>query len=115
MMNVDTITVREQLMELLTGISLSTNQDITFAADLILMGSRIFPRQCEWASVHERLPPIRKKVLVAYQAGVTIAELRSYDICPGKVKMYWAGFKGPKHTLSSVTHWMPLPDPPEGA
>ena len=112
-MRLDTITPKEQLTDLLTGLSLDTDEDVAFVVDLILSDNRLFPRQNEWVSVNNRRPPMRKRVLVAYKSGVTIAELRSYDISPGKVRVYWAGFKGPKHTLTSVTHWMPLPEPPE--
>lgn len=73
-------------------------------------GNKVMPQ--EWISVSDRYPVPRQKVLVAYKSGVTIAEYRGYDVEKGKVKYYWCGQKGAKHSLSSVTHWMPLPLPP---
>ncbi len=67
----------------------------------------------EWISVEDRLPPARKKVLIAYNRGVSIAERNGYLVDPTKTEPYWRGVHGPKHSLRSVTHWMPLPDPPE--
>ena len=65
-----------------------------------------------WVPVSDRLPPCREKVLVAYSRGVTIAELDGYLKDPKHREIYWRGHKGPKHSLSSVTHWMSLPEPP---
>lgn len=67
----------------------------------------------EWVSVTERLPVPREKVLVAYQKGVTIAQLDGYIRDPKNRVHYWRGMHGPKHSLSSVTHWMPMPEPPD--
>ncbi len=66
----------------------------------------------KWISVEDALPSPRERVLVAYRRGVTIAEYRGYDVTRNVKKMCWCGQNGPKHTLSSVTHWMPLPEPP---
>lgn len=65
-----------------------------------------------WISVNDKLPLVRQKVLVAYKNGVTIAEYRGYIVDKYTTRRCWCGWKGAKHTLSSVTHWMPLPLPP---
>ena len=66
-----------------------------------------------WISINTGLPVPRVKVLVAYKNGVTIAELDGYVKSPKVIQRYWRGVDGPKHVLRSVTHWMPLPEPPE--
>lgn len=66
-----------------------------------------------WIPVTERLPIPREKVLVAYKKGVTIAQMDGYIRTPQKEIHYWRGMNGPKHTLASVTHWMPIPEPPK--
>lgn len=70
----------------------------------------------KWIPVTERSPFPRTKVLVAYKCGVTIAEYRGYDVelinGQYRQRFYWHGVKGPKDTLRSVTHWLPLPEPP---
>ncbi len=66
----------------------------------------------EWISVDDRLPIPREKVLVAYSKGVTIAQMDGYIKDAKHREHYWRGMNGPKHSLASVTHWMPLPDPP---
>ena len=67
----------------------------------------------KWIPVNEKLPTARKKVLVAYKNGVTIAERNGYLVDPKTVNTYWRGVHGSKHQLTSVTHWMPLPEPPK--
>ena len=67
----------------------------------------------EWISVEDRLPVARTKVLVAYQNGVTIAQRDGYLVSPRETHTYWRGVNGPKHQLTTVTHWMPLPTPPQ--
>lgn len=59
----------------------------------------------EWISVKDRLPEKLNKVLVAHHNGITIAYYYNNS---------WVGKQGKKHYLSSVTHWMPLPERPEG-
>lgn len=95
----------------------------TLADHLITNGVRLETKQAtetsdektsEWIPVSERLPEIRKKVLILHKFGPTIGEYRGYDICPGKKQFYWCGTKGSKDTLKTVTHWMPLPEPPKG-
>ena len=70
----------------------------------------------EWIDVRERCPTPRTKVLVAYKRGVTIAEYRGFDteLVNGVLQKeyYWHGIKGAKDSFRSVTHWMPLPNPP---
>ena len=80
------------------------------AADAIEELVAVVPK---WISVEERLPFPREKVLVAYAKGVTIAQMDGYIKDPKNRAHYWRGMNGPKHTFSSVTHWMPLPDQPK--
>jgi hypothetical protein len=72
-----------------------------------------FMKKNEWIRCEDRLPVPRTWVLVAYKKGVTIGMLHGYLVEPLHEKYYWRGVKGAKHALSSVTHWMPLPDAPE--
>lgn len=75
-----------------------------------------------WIPVEERLPKEYETVLVATDGGVAAAEIRlpddEYDIDEPwwmvfkdrrERSMSWAGFV----KLRDVTHWMPLPEPPE--
>lgn len=58
----------------------------------------------EWVSVEEKLPPPKQNVL-AYSTRSGIAEA---DYADGVWMQYrWSA------VMESVTHWMPLPEPPE--
>lgn len=60
--------------------------------------------QNEWVSVEEKLPPPKQNVL-AYSTRSGIAEA---DYADGVWMQYrWSA------VMESVTHWMPLPEPPE--
>lgn len=62
----------------------------------------------EWVSVKERLPELGERVL--FTEGVFV--------CEGYVSQYnnWFRSNGMKWDMfrTEVTHWMPLPAPPEG-
>lgn len=73
------------------------------AEDLIANGVTVQ----EWIPVTERLPEnIANRVLVVCERsnGVFYAH---YE------KPFWINLETDKPFISTVTHWMPLPDPPE--
>ena len=63
----------------------------------------------EWISVKDRLPEPWKQVLIYSQ--YDFCEVALYIGIPGKWRVTW------NHDMldaDSVTHWMPLPQPPKG-
>ena len=63
----------------------------------------------EWVSVEERLPVEAKKVLCFLAlSGGPMVETGYYM---GDEGWYYTGVEAPHHGI--VTHWMPLPEPPE--
>lgn len=62
----------------------------------------------EWVSVEDRLPPYGKSVIVCqpYSKGTVMVEQGSRYV-NGWWRVYGTRVK-------RVTHWMPLPEPPEG-
>ena len=62
-----------------------------------------------WISVTERLPNPSYAVLVFAEGRVTYGYLRDPTyLGPRAAKWFVSG-----HPANSVTHWMPLPEPPE--
>lgn len=61
----------------------------------------------EWISTKEALPPAFEPVLLVrkYRDGRTIVEAGTRDV-NGWWKVYG-------HKVKTVTHWMPMPAPPE--
>ena len=107
--------VREKLVELLVefievdawdnGEFIEKNIDFQkIASDLIAHGVTVQ----EWIPVTERLPEnIANRVLVVCERsnGVFYAH---YE------KPFWINLETDKPFISTVTHWMPIPDPPKG-
>ena len=97
--------VREKLVELLDRFVYDEwygNGDI--AEKLISNGVTVQ----EWIPVTERLPEnIANRVLVVCERsnGVFYAH---YE------KPFWINLETDKRFISTVTHWMPLPEPPKG-
>ena len=63
----------------------------------------------EWISVDDKLPKPRKRVLIYSRHG--FCESAFYIGVPGEWRVAW------NHEMldaDSVTHWMPLPEPPKG-
>jgi len=63
----------------------------------------------EWISINERFPDIRQWVLVSYGKIKTVSE--AYLTATG----FWYtrnGYIVPDNKEMKVTHWMPLPEPP---
>lgn len=68
----------------------------------------------EWISPDERLPGPYETVLISilskngYGAPATVETIGFYQ------KGAWKSYTGPILPEERVTHWMPLPEPPEG-
>ena len=61
----------------------------------------------EWISVKDRLPVDMGTVLIAHKGGVSFAWFNG---------AYWTKGAATKHRpIKTVTHWMPLPEPPKEA
>lgn len=89
------------------------DRDIT-ALDMAI--SRM--KQAGWVSVKDRLPEEGERVLATDGDFVGEAYLMDYHPVPGVFGRYWYRSYGANWSLVSdkpVTHWMPLPEPPEGA
>lgn len=98
--------VREKLIDLLTGHSIDTQQDVEYVADhLIANGVTVQ----EWISVKDRLPEAGGYV-------VCIAKRNPFSrFMPMVARIEKNGWVNPitEQYISEVTHWMPMPEPPE--
>lgn len=67
----------------------------------------------DWVSVKDRIPESEKRVL-AYCAKTKKMFVGFF--WEGKYDKNWylVGSKGRWYTATGVTHWAPLPEPPEG-
>ena len=63
----------------------------------------------EWVSVEERLPVEAKKVLCFL--GLSSGMMVETGYYMGDDGWYYTGIEAPHHGI--VTHWMPLPEPPD--
>ena len=98
--------VRGKLVDLLTGHSIDTQQDVEYVADHLVSNGVTVQ---EWISVKDRLPEEKVNCIVHYK--------HDYYNNDG----YWAiGFcfyDGEKFRIDlgyKVTHWMLMPHPPKG-
>ena len=98
--------VRGKLVDLLTGYSIDTQQDVEYVADHLVSNGVTVQ---EWISVKDRLPEEKVNCIVHYK--------HDYYNNDG----YWAiGFcfyDGEKFRIDlgyKVTHWMLMPNPPKG-
>lgn len=66
----------------------------------------------EWISVKDRLPETNCDVLVAKQNGRVFQMSYHAPFDSGKRIFQWWGFSKWVDQHSQVTHWMPLPEPP---
>ena len=108
--------VREKLIDLLTGHSIDTQQDVEYVADHLISNGVTIQ---EWISVKDRLPYNKEHDWVLTQ----VVEDNGYMHIP-RVMEYrqlrndWFeetyGWLSEHNGLFSVTHWMPLPNPPKG-
>ena len=74
----------------------------------------------QWISVEERLPDKEGKYLVTVYDGITPDVLyfyKRYPYCNSGIRTdrpVWCGYDDyGDFEVKSVTHWMPLPEPPE--
>ena len=105
--------VREKLVELLQNAKAamkSENLSCDIARNMFvvdfMMSNGVTVQ--EWISVDDRLPEnIANRVLVVCERsnGVFYAH---YE------KPFWINLETDKPFISTVTHWMPLPEPPKG-
>ena len=94
--------VREKLIDLLTGHSIDTQQDVEYVADYLISNGVTVQ---EWNSVKDRLPEDQEEVLVLTKSKNGV---RNVD------KGYLAIDHFIHRGRSEVTHWMPMPNPPKG-
>lgn len=77
---------------------------------------------CNWISVKNRLPDLYEKVIVynAENENTFLARRMESDfecrdaVTREFVNWSWIPYGYTCVTLESVTHWMPLPEPPKG-
>ena len=68
-----------------------------------------------WISVRDRLPPLDKEVLVYTNGNIRVCSLirpshETADVVWEDDYGYWDDDEG----IAAVSHWMPLPEPPNG-
>ena len=106
--------VREKLVELLKSVLPNFRNNMAYwgekpiyeFADCLLANGVTVQ---EWISVKDRLPEPWKRVLIYSRHD--FCESAFYIGVPGKWRVTW------NHEMldaDSVTHWMPLPQPPKG-
>ena len=98
--------VRGKLIDLLTGHSIDTQQDVEYVADhLIANGVTVQ----EWISVKERLPQEKVNCIVHYKhAYCDNDDYWAIGMC------FYDGEKFQVNPAYKVTHWMPMPAQPKG-
>ena len=108
--------VREKLIDLLTGHSIDTQQDVEYVADHLIRNGVTVQ---EWISVKDRLPDNKEHDWVLAQ----VVEDNGYMHIPRvmeyrQLKNDWFeetyGWLSEHNGVFTVTHWMPLPQPPKG-
>ena len=106
--------VREKLVELLKSVLPNFRNNMAYwgekpiyeFADCLLANGVTVQ---EWISVDDRLPEPWKQVLIYSRHD--FCESALYIGVPGKWRVTW------NHEMldaDSVTHWMPIPEPPKG-
>ena len=109
--------VREKLVELQLQADIADNisengtQHREFIADLMIANGVTVQ---EWISVTERLPEEGDYVLCVLKGFNYGGKIQVCKFCPAdkfKDKPYFEHFR---NGFPSVTHWMPLPQPPKG-
>ena len=98
--------VREKLIDLLTGHSIDTQQDVEYVADHLISNGVTVQ---EWISVDDRLPEEKVNCIVYYKhAYCDNDDYWAIGIC------FYDGEKFQMDLLYKVTHWQYLPQPPKG-
>ena len=98
--------VRGKLVDLLTGHSIDTQQDVEYVADHLVSNGVTVQ---EWIPVEDRLPEVGGYV-------VCIAKRNPFSrFMPMVARIEKNGWVNPitEQYISDVTHWMPLPLAPE--
>lgn len=67
----------------------------------------------EWISVKEMLPEVFDEVIVYFNGFISIAWRETEKRKNGIVGWHWNSQMSYPESLVNVTHWMPLPIPPE--
>ena len=99
--------VRGKLVDLLTGHSIDTQQDVEYVADHLVSNGVTVQ---EWIPVEDRLPEVGGYV-------VCIAKRNPFSrFMPMVARIEKNGWVNPitEQYISEVTHWMPLPHLPKG-
>lgn len=68
---------------------------------------------CDWISVKDRLPEVFDEVIVYFNGFISIAWRGTEKRKRGIVDWHWDSQMSYPESLVNVTHWMPLPKPPE--
>ena len=98
--------VRGKLVDLLTGHSIDTQQDVEYVADHLVSNGVTVQ---EWIPVEDRLPEVGGYV-------VCIAKRNPFSrFMPMVARIEKNGWVNPitEQYISEVTHWMPMPLAPE--
>lgn len=71
-----------------------------------------------WINIKDKLPPIGQNVIVYVPNGAwgpRVKALARFIRYEGAKEYYWDNHYGGNntHVQEAVTHWMPLPEPPE--
>ena len=99
--------VREKLVEFLeVDLSGSDGYEPELIADYMIDNGVTVQG---WISVEDKLPKDWTDVLVLSRFG--FLETAVYTGTPGKWRIGW---NGDMLEADSITHWMPLPEPPKG-
>ena len=102
--------VKEKLVELLAPTSLNFEEAVYLADYLVKNGVTVQ----EWISVDDRLPEEGEYVLCVLKGFNYGGKIQVCKFVPAdkfKDKPYFEHFR---NGFPSVTHWMPLPQPPKG-
>ena len=67
----------------------------------------------EWISVKDRLPEVFDEVIVYFNGFISIAWRETEKRKRGIVGWHWDSKMSYPESFVNVTHWMPLPKPPE--
>lgn len=67
----------------------------------------------DWISVKDRLPEVFDEVIVYFNGFISIAWRETEKKKNGIVGWHWDSQMSYPESLVNVTHWMPLPKPPE--
>lgn len=81
------------------------------AKDALALIERLEAAQPRWISVKERLPVKQFRVIVQTGHGLVTTGWRSYHVDVRGCELWEVD--GAHNYHNDVTHWMPLPEPPE--